>query len=110
MGKHVRSPLGNAPALSDYRVEVSRHAAARALDMAVDGTEIRDCMQRPRKAYHEHSTGNWVYSRGRIALVVAFNGGTAVVATVLWVRDGLWRQDAEVAPMPEGRELRRRAA
>lgn len=99
-----RDPLQGAPRLVLHLDCMTKHAVDRALEMAVGGEEIRECLERPRRAFYDSAHGVWVYSRGRISLPVAFEAQGPRVTTVLWSSDGGWRTDAQVAPMPKGRD------
>lgn len=101
-----RDPLQGAPRLVLDPNCMTKHAVARALQMAVAGDEIRACIERPRRAFYDAENGVWIYTRDRISLPVAFEATGPKITTVLWASDGRWRTDAQVAPMPKGRERR----
>lgn len=71
---------------------MSNHALERAVDMAVEGDEIRDCMERPRQVHPAGADADY-YTRGRITLVVSRSAG--VVKTVLWARASDWVKDRQ---------------
>lgn len=81
---------------------LSKHAMERALDMCLDGEEIRDTFYRPRSVLPApHGREYW--SRGRLTLIVAFDGPVPTVVTVLWARASDWAADNDsVAPSRRG--------
>ena len=79
---------------------VSNHALSRALDMAVEGVEIRDAFERPRSVYHSPRTDSDLYTRGRITLCVRISPqGIPTVTTILWAKPSGWAADADYAPI-----------
>lgn len=90
--------------------EMSPHAVERALDMGLEGHEIREAMESADQIYWSQKYEAWTYQKGRVALGVVEKGLTYVVTTVLWARDSDWAADAAIAPLPTGRELRGPAA
>ncbi len=71
---------------------MSKHALDRAVDMAVEGHEIRAAMLRPR---HVHQLPGYTayYTHGRITLVVATDNW--VVKTILWATANAWIEDRQ---------------
>lgn len=87
-------------------LEMTKHAIDRALDMAIEGEEIREAFIHPERIYWLPRHEAWTYQRGRIALGVREEGKTHLVLTILWATDEAWVEDAVKAPLMEGRELR----
>lgn len=85
---------------------MSRHAIDRALDMNIDGAEIREAYERPDHIYWSAPYGAWNYQRGRICLCLKETPDGLLVTTVLWSTAEAWAADAVVAPLGGGRELR----
>lgn len=85
---------------------MTKHAIDRALDMAIEGEEIREAFIHPERIYWLPRHEAWTYQRGRIALGVREEGKTHLVLTILWATDEAWVEDAVKAPLMEGRELR----
>lgn len=85
----------------------SKHAIQRALDMAVEPEEIQDAIHRPDRIGWSPKYGNELWTAGRVTLAVAEQGDDEVVVTILWSSERAWRDDYEIAPMPEGRKSRR---
>lgn len=83
---------------------MSKHAIDRALDMAVDGQEIRDAFERPRDKYFSARTQSWWLTRGRVTLAVS-TAEPPVVTTILPATAAAWAADQEFEPL-EGRESR----
>lgn len=92
---------------------MSDHAVRRALDMGVEGDEIRDAFLNPRFIGNT-SNGRELRTRGRISLVVTKETIPPVVVTVLWATANGWVQDHEhigsrTGPDAEHMERLRRA-
>lgn len=84
-------------------IEFTPHALARALDVAVDPSELRDLITHPEQRFWSNKFECWTYQRGRLAAGVSEDSGRRVVLTVLWRTDGAWASDASRAPLPAGR-------
>ncbi|WP_146132516.1 hypothetical protein [Streptomyces solincola] len=72
------------------------HALQRALDMAVEGEEIRLCLTEPKlisDSPERYPKECKIYERGRIAIAV--NEETREAITVLWNTGGYWRFDRD---------------
>ncbi|QDH85077.1 hypothetical protein SEA_DARDANUS_40 [Gordonia phage Dardanus] len=95
-------------------VDFSRHATQRALDMAVGADEIRACIERPaetrRLGYPRgDGTRRWKFTRGRLAVVMqSESNGRWTAVTVLWSREGLFRNDFAMHGEYEGRTRKSR--
>lgn len=80
--------------MSAEEFRVCHHALGRALDMGVDGAEIRRAVLNPqdvRDGYH----GCELRTAGRI--VVVFNPAAALVVTVMWRYEKQRRTDTQRA-------------
>lgn len=73
---------------------MSQHAVTRALDMAVEGSEIADAYFRPRDVGRAGAMKEY-RTRGRVSIVVAFDRDVPVVTTVLWATANGWVADME---------------
>lgn len=97
-------------------MRLTKHAIERALDMAVPGSEIRDCYQQPTEKKWNPKYGCSTYSRGRLALSVRFDEDTQedVIVTILWANQEAWEADYKYgsvegrAPRSDMNHLRRR--
>lgn len=91
-------------------VHLSAHASQRILEMAVEGEEVRDAIERPADGWWSDKHGAWTLRRGRVAVGIAQsrydNGKPWVVLTVVWSSDGRWVADYERGNMPAGRAPR----
>lgn len=77
--------------------EMTKHAIDRALDMALEGAEIRETVTRPRDSYWSDRTQSWHRTRGRLtACVVVAADGVETVRTFLWSKPSGWVADAEL--------------
>ena len=75
---------------------MSKHALQRALDMALDPSEIRDAVLRPRSSFWADRTQSEWRTRGRVTACVRVDpGGVLVVTTFLWARASDWAADGE---------------
>lgn len=71
---------------------LTRHAIDRALDMAVTGEEIRNCILHPETVYRSRKYENTTnYRCGRIILAVR----DSAVVTVGWSTKELWCEDLD---------------
>jgi hypothetical protein len=85
---------------------ISRHAAARALDMGVTAAEIKECLERPEGVQRSKKyPGRRNFNHGRIICTVAAD---MAVATIQWRTDELWAADLAEGPPCPGREYRGR--
>jgi hypothetical protein len=84
---------------------MSRHAVDRALDMALEGDEIRDAFEKPRRTYYSRETDSTWNTRGRIT--VCWRQSTTdllpIITTVVWATPNAWTDDDQYAPI-SGRE------
>lgn len=83
---------------------LSAHALDRALDMAVDAEDIKDCIRQPARVWDAQKyPGCKFYAKGRIGLAV--NPELKAVITVLWDQawtKGRWdRDDISLSRDPE---------
>lgn len=85
---------------------MTKHAIERALDMNVEGDEIREAFENPERIYWSPRHDSWNYQRGRVCLGVKEAEGQHLILTVLWATDEAWVEDADLAPIAPGRELR----
>lgn len=85
---------------------MSKHALERALEMNVDGAEIRTCYDRPTDVIWSRKYSCWWYIRGRITLSISED--RACVITVLWSNEHDWRADYARGGDLTGRERRSR--
>lgn len=76
------------------RVSMSPHAVQRAIDMGMDGSEIRAVLLCPRDRLRLPN-GRERWTRGKVSLVVAADGAGWTVVTVLWATAAAWVEDAE---------------
>ncbi|WP_104128043.1 hypothetical protein [Cryobacterium sp. Y57] len=84
---------------------MSHHALSRAVDMAVDASEILAAFQRPRDRFYSDRTRSEWRTRGRITVCVAADSdGLQTVTTILWAKASGWVADAE-HPSAPGRDL-----
>lgn len=98
-----------APKLSLGDVLFTQHALDRALDMAVDGFELRTVIESPDFAYVSRKHEAWVFEAGRVAVGLRpsrENPDVWAVLTVLWSTAEAWELDASMGPLPHGREDR----
>ena len=79
--------------------EMTRHALSRAVDMAVDGEEIRDAFEKPREKFWSERTKSWMYTRGRITLCFVYDPHPKIT-TLLWARTSDWVADQQFASLP----------
>lgn len=70
---------------------MSAHAIDRALEMGVDGVEIRAAYDHPTDITWSVKYGAYCYIRGRITLAVTED--RTRVMTVLWSSEHGWRAD-----------------
>lgn len=76
--------------IGDFRL--SQHAIERALDMALDPQEIRECLLRPRDTAPSAShPGHQNYRLGRITCGV--DPTTNTVVTIVWSSREDWKAD-----------------
>lgn len=71
------------------RIEFSRHALQRALEMAADADDIKAVLENPRHRV-EVPGGREMWTRGRVSLVMAPITGGFTVVTVLWATANAW--------------------
>lgn len=87
------------------RYTISRHAAARIVDMALDVEEVIACITRPetiREAPLKYP-GRVLHDHGRVTLAIEPQpDGTLVVLTALWATKELWEADYAL-PCADGR-------
>lgn len=106
----AKNYVREAPRIAMADVVPSKHALDRALDMAVEGYEIRAAVENPRSAYISQKHEAWAFSRGRITVDLRphsdFPGKWSLI-TVLWSSVERWVEDASVAPLPQGRRVPR---
>lgn len=78
---------------------VTHHALERAIDMGVDGDEIREAFTNPR---FKGATGSdrQLRTRGRISLVVTHDSPPAII-TVLWATVNAWQTDFDTTASRE---------
>lgn len=81
---------------------LTRHAIDRALDMGVDGAEIRRCLENPDKIRDSFHHEGQNYSAGRITCGVK---GDHVI-TIVWSTNRGWAKDCLKLPAYAGREYR----
>lgn len=86
--------------------KMSHHAIERALEMNLDGEDIRNTYEDPEQIYWSVKYEAWNYLRGSLCLAVKEDTGGDVVVTVLWATPEAWAADAALAPLGPGRELR----
>ena len=82
---------------------LSNHAIERALDMNVEGAEIRDAFEKPRKVYLEPNTGATWRTRGRVSLCCRETDDTILITTIVWATANAWANDSQHVPLA-GRE------
>jgi hypothetical protein len=84
---------------------MSRHGLIRALDMALEGTEIRDAFERPRRTYYSPESRSTWNTRGRVTVCWRQGQGDPlpVITTVVWATANAWTNDDQYAPI-RGRE------
>ena len=78
--------------MSTARFTLSAHAIERALDMALDGDEIRRAVETPSEVRPDPRGGVECRTAGRI--VVVFNPAARVVVTVYWRYQAQRKADA----------------
>lgn len=83
---------------------MSKHALERALEMSVDGDEIRRAYETPECIYWSTGKNAWAYTRGRITLGVCED--RSVVTTVIWSSVEDWEADCARGGDLTGREPR----
>lgn len=85
---------------------LSRHAKARALDMALDPGQIRNVLTKPKRVRPPNRShpGKEMFERGEIAAVVTLPDakGVRTVVTFLFRHRTGWEDDAKYPP-PRGR-------
>jgi len=84
---------------------MTRHAIERALDMSVEGDEIRDAFDKPRRTYYSHETNSHWNTRGRVTVCwrQLDTDPLPVITTVVWATANAWTNDNVYAPI-RGRE------
>lgn len=86
--------------------QLSKHAKARALDMALLPHQIRNVLTAPRRVRPPNANhpGKELYERGEIAAVVTLpdEDGARTVITFLYRHRTGWEDDARF-PAPKGR-------
>ena len=83
---------------------MSHHALSRAVDMAVDASEILDAIARPRDDHYNMRTESRWLTRGRITVCMRISPeGMPTVTTVLWAKPSGWVADDQYGAI-EGRE------
>lgn len=75
-------------------IRFTKHALERALEMGVEGEELRDCLLKPEEVFWTHKYQMHNYRRGRVTCGVDSSSGVLVVITVLWTTAHDWRADA----------------
>jgi hypothetical protein len=85
---------------------MSKHALERALEMGVEGDEIRSAFEQPEETIWSQKYKSWWLIRGRITLSVSED--RACVITVLWCTEHAWRLDYARGGDITGRERRSR--
>lgn len=85
--------------------EFSPHALARALDMAVEPDELRDCLNNPECIRWSVRHESWHVECGRITIGYRTRGHVGIVVTVLWRTAEDWEADYQYPSAP-GREPR----
>jgi hypothetical protein len=80
--------------------ELTPHATRRALDMALDPDDIRECLGNPRHV-KPGLAGREMWVRGKIAAVLRPDDGFWVVITFMWSTANGWAMEA-VRSRPEG--------
>lgn len=81
-------------------IHITRHAAQRFLDMALDPAEIRECISHPENVAPSRTyPGCTNYRHGRITLATnTTNDGVLNIITAVWSTKEAWDQDFAVAP------------
>lgn len=70
---------------------LSKHAIERALEMGVDGDEIRDAYDNPDEIFWSNKYQMYGYTRGRITLSISEE--RSCIVTILWASEHAWRAD-----------------
>ena len=89
--------------------KITKHALARAVDMALEPRQIKECIERPEIKRWDEKSGNepgWIYKRGDLAAIAdEVDGLPAVVRTFLPSNRAAWEKEA-LLPAPTGRNYR----
>jgi hypothetical protein len=88
---------------------ITKHAMKRALDMCIDGEEIRAAMLNPRDVV-KAGPGKHYLTRGRITCLVSTDGPIPTVISILWARMADWVRDQETIQSRESDDHAQHAA
>jgi len=72
--------------------EFTDHAMRRALDMALDAEDIRECLGNPRHV-KAATAGREMWVRGKVAAIVKPDDGFWVVVTFMWATANGWAME-----------------
>jgi hypothetical protein len=103
---NYRNYLHQAPVLTNENMHVTHHAAVRALDMALEASEVRAAIMTPEFAYFSRKHAAWAMSSGRVTACVGESReqeGKWAVLSFVWRTEEDWREDQMLAPLPKGR-------
>ena len=85
--------------INGRNVHITRHAAERFLDLALDPTDIRECISHPENiAASRTYPGCTNYRHGRITLCTRLVDGVLTIITAVWSTKEAWDQDFALAP------------
>jgi hypothetical protein len=85
---------------------LTRHALSRALDMALDGEEIRKAIFEPESTGWSLKYECETRTAGRVTVSCRRVEDTVLVVTILWATPEAWEADYKIAPLPGGRTPR----
>lgn len=80
-----------------HKVNMTRHALQRALDMRLEPWQIQRALHDP-KVIPTDTPGTEFWRKGRIALVVKTTTEPPTVATILWSTERAFQKDMRIAP------------
>lgn len=83
---------------------MSNHAIARALEMGLNGDDIREAFVNPDSIVASNTHPGWNYRRGRITLGVSAD--RECVTTIVWSTQDAWEADYARGGIFDGREPR----
>lgn len=84
---------------------ISKHAASRAVDMALSADQIIAAVERPRWEFWSERTQSWQYTNNKVTACLRLSdAGVWTVTTFLWAKPSGWIADAEYDPIVGRRE------
>lgn len=96
------------PTLDPSKWKLSRHAAARILEMRLSPAEVAIVANRPEYRYWSNRQQSFIFARGNVALAVSDEkpDGSRVIITALWATAEAWEADYQAGETSKGRAPR----